>query len=88
MSVPVLGTPIYDSIAIGAAVANEVHGTNLKGQGIFADMVVNATWVDGRGIIHKSGNLSTVAGAMGLTGVQHAHVLFLCACNGRGWKLH
>ncbi|KAF5841443.1 hypothetical protein DUNSADRAFT_12887 [Dunaliella salina] len=69
MSAPVLATPIFDRLAMGAAVANEVHGTNLKGQGIFADLVVNATWVDGKGDIHTSGNMSTLAGAMGLTGI-------------------
>ncbi len=76
MSLPVLSTPIYATLALDAAVASEAHGTNLDGPSVFADNVVNATWVDGTGAVRSGSNLSTVAGAIGLTGV--------CVCVGGG----
>lgn len=71
MSFPVLATPNFDTLSLGAIVANNVHGSNLKGRSFFASNVARATWVDGRGTVHTGGDLKTVSAGLGLTGGFH-----------------
>ncbi|KAF5842983.1 hypothetical protein DUNSADRAFT_3576 [Dunaliella salina] len=69
LSFPAMATTNYDSISLGGMVANAAHGSHLGGRSFFASNVAIATWVDGQGTVHKSSDLRSVSGGLGLTGI-------------------
>ena len=51
LSVPVGALPSFSGLTLGGALATAAHGS---GPSSLADMVVEATWVDGTGTVHTS----------------------------------
>lgn len=74
MAVPLMATPNYAGLTLSGVVATAATGSGAGGAvSTLCDVLLSITWVDGRGVVHRSDRHSdegrAICGGLGLTGV-------------------